>query len=41
MNAYADAVENAFGDEVDYAQVIKTYESDNNPTSAVIAPRRL
>lgn len=36
MNAYPEAIENAFGREVDYAQIVKSYVSEdgryNNPT---------
>ncbi len=33
MNAYSDAIEEVFGQEVDYAQIVKTYGSDESKYS--------
>lgn len=43
MNAYEDAIENVFGQEVDYAQIVKTYTSEDgkysNPERRYSQPR--
>jgi len=38
MNAYYDAVELAFGGEVDYAQLVKVYQSNGNPKEEGYSP---
>lgn len=34
MNAYADAIEFVYGQDVDYAQIVKTYGTDESKYSS-------
>ena len=41
LNAYADAVERAFGAEIDYAQIVKEYASPNREDQRKYSPAEL